>query len=476
MVYNIQKTNILFKLAIYWITTEKCTSNFTRYEYYPQYCSTPNQMLQRKIPPMRSCNDKCQLAHVITVIRHGSRAPNEMENCWEGYQSPSSDTATWNCNLSTVAATPKFRNNMLRKNTNTENSILFNKKYDEGEDPYEHLKLNGTCRKGDLLDEAYAQEFANGEILRDAYVTTNFHQMMLFDRINPDDLHLQPWTYFRSDDIPRTIMSGQILLQGLFQNAGEISVHTAFHKNDILEPADKHCPKLKTLIEKAESSAEYQLGIHSHEAKSLKKLYEKKLQGRAPDLMDCLMTTICSDRTLPELLDDFDGDEDGESNFIKLANFETWKNNYLMDYNNAAYSKVSSGPLWSDILSKINNTLSVSSIESLNSNRNRFLLYSAHDSTISTLLASLGKDTAMDHLSWPPYASMLNIEIYANSVNERDISKFSFRIVYNGDILTQIVEGCPKTEELCDFDVLLRNVNSFAGAKDDLCAEDGFTS
>ena len=319
MISTIQKTNFLFKLAIYWIATKQCTSNFTRYEYYPQYCSTPNQMLQRKIPTMRSCNNnKCQLAQVVTIIRHGSRAPNEMENCWEGYQDPSSDTATWNCNLSRLSATPKVRNNMLRQST--KNNVLFNKKYDEGEDPYEHLKLNGTCRKGDLLDEAYTQEYTNGEILRDAYVTTNLDQMKLFDGIDPDDIYSEPWTYFRSDDIPRTIISGQILLQALF-HTGEISVHTAFHKNDILEPADKHCPKLKTLIKEAESSVEYQLGMHSNEAKSLKRLYEKKLKGKAPDLMDCLMTTICSDRTLPGLLDDFDGEEDGESNFITLANF-----------------------------------------------------------------------------------------------------------------------------------------------------------
>ena len=319
----------LFIVAFYLVTAVKCTSNFTRYDYYPEYCSTPDQMLNRTIPSLGSSNDtKFQLLQVISLIRHGSRAPNDIEPCWEGYQDSESDTSSWDCNLSTVASTPRIKNGneFLRKNRSTNgNTFLFEKIYDEGEDPYFHLKLNGTCKKGDLLDEAFMQEFSIGEIARDAYITTKIDNMMLFYGIS-DDIFSEPWTYFRTDDIPRTIMSGQIFLQGLFQdqlllsNDGKISTHTSSHKTDILEPAAKHCPKLKNLIDEAESSAEYQLGIHSHEAKSLNRLY-KKLNGKARDLVDCLMTTICSDRTLPKLLDDFDGDEHGRSNFIKISNF-----------------------------------------------------------------------------------------------------------------------------------------------------------
>ena len=58
--------------------------------------------------------------------------------------------------------------------------------------------------------------------------------------------------------------------------------------------------------------------------------------------------------------------------------------------------------------------------------KNRFILYSVHDSTITTLLAAIGKNAAIDYLSWPPYASMLNFEVC------KTITQYNICFCYNG--------------------------------------------
>jgi ubiquitin-like domain-containing CTD phosphatase 1 len=50
---------------------------YTKYDSYPQYCSTPDEMDARSIPPLQ--NDysygETRLLHVTALIRHGARTP-----------------------------------------------------------------------------------------------------------------------------------------------------------------------------------------------------------------------------------------------------------------------------------------------------------------------------------------------------------------------------------------------------------------
>lgn len=196
------------------------------------------------------------------------------------------------------------------------------------------------------------------------------------------------------------------------------------------------------------------MGTHTPQSKEVRHAYTNTLSGKAHDVMDCLMTNICSDRTLPPILNDFDGEEMGDSFFSHLMNYETWKKHFVFDYNHAAYSKTMSGPLWADILERMNQT------------QNRFVLYSAHDTTIMTVLATLGNNIATS-FAWPPYASMLLFEVYSKDSN------LSFRIVYNGNIITHIVEGCE--EELCELQTLFHIVGEFS-TEEQQCSLDEFTS
>ena len=50
---------------------------YNKYAKYPAYCSTPEEMKQRAVPPLQgNSNDgSSKLIHVTALIRHGARTP-----------------------------------------------------------------------------------------------------------------------------------------------------------------------------------------------------------------------------------------------------------------------------------------------------------------------------------------------------------------------------------------------------------------
>jgi ubiquitin-like domain-containing CTD phosphatase 1 len=93
-------------------------------------------------------------------------------------------------------------------------------------------------------------------------------------------------------------------------------------------------------------------------------------------------------------------------------------------------------------------------------------LFSGHDSTIIPVLASLGPRVYDKH-TWPAYASMILIEIHAINIDgQMDStlfeSNFGFRLIYNGQVLTPLIDGCPSKSQLCDIHVLMERVKPFA--------------
>lgn len=122
------------------------------------------------------------------------------------------------------------------------------------------------------------------------------------------------------------------------------------------------------------------------------------------------------------------------------------------------YSKLAMGPLWAEIMEKINPIINGDSQPTT-----RLALYSGHDSTIAPLLASLGMWNAT---SWPPYASYFNVEVHEIIDGQSDSkyfpSKFAFRLVYNGQVITGNMPGCMSSLEMCDINVLTKRVNGFA--------------
>jgi len=219
--------------------------------------------------------------------------------------------------------------------------FLFEKNYDALRDPPQLRNLlNGTCEKGQLLMRGYVQELHNGRMLRQTYireVNDMAANMFLFDLNTESEArpYQEPHLYYRSDDDQRTIMSGQVLLRGLFgdlltkhseelgaQTDPTIVVHTADRVRDVLSPNEEVCPRLKDLADAAEKSGDYvKEYVKSKESRELNGLMRDALGGEFRDsATDCLMTTICNDRELPEILDDY-GKDDGNNYFDRLNKY-----------------------------------------------------------------------------------------------------------------------------------------------------------
>ena len=239
---------------------------YKRYPAYPEYCSIPDEMQRRAIPSLQEDSrlGETRLMHVTSVIRHGARTPYASGlDCWDGYWT-NPETGVWDCNLTTILAPP------LEATRDTSVMFLFEKKYDALQPPLAN-ELNGTCQVGQLLLRGFQQELQNGNHLRKAYVYDGSNmnhdvRMRLLDTSSSGTLFQE--LYYRSDDDQRTLMSGQVLLTGLFgeelldhakQNASHpvIPLHTADRKRDILTGEDALCPRLTELQDEAKASQEY---------------------------------------------------------------------------------------------------------------------------------------------------------------------------------------------------------------------------
>lgn len=470
-------------------------TSYSKYPEYPPYCSTPEQMKERQIPPLPSSNTSTVLVHVTAVLHHGARTilgPEKTGPCWEGFWEKE-ETAVWDCDLNTYLAPPSYTRIYEEEEEEDEKeqssyninadpisdaTFLFNLEFDALKSPLSNI-LNGTCQEGQLLMEGYDQAVFNGEMLRNAYLydeldldnSVQDSRMRLFATRKTDkDTEHRPWNneniYVRSGDDHRTLMSGQLFLSGLFGNElkeyreqqnffyafPSIPVHTADHTMDILGGFQKNCPKLDAIRQDSYKSKEFLEFYNSAESQMIRRFMEDQL-SHDHGLFDCLMTTICTDRPLPEQFGDYDTYK--STTFDQIATYHTRNHSFPLLYNNAEYSKLSIGPLWAEILDHI--TPVVGQTGSKRVDPARMAVYSGYDTTIMQLLSSLGEEV-WDGLVWPPYASMLLIEIHQDLSSED--KSFLFRLLYNGEVLTSRIPGCES--ELCDALVLIDRVSPFA--------------
>ena len=142
-----------------------------------------------------------------------------------------------------------------------------------------------------------------------------------------------------------------------------------------------------------------------------------------------------------------------------------------MRYNDGAFSKLAFGPMWVNILSNMlqfipkhvwGGILPQMENEVGSGKAPKLSLFSAHDTTVLPILATLGEEV-WDGEEWAPYASMIVIEVHDIKTENNVIPDYkAFRLIYNGSVLTEKVEGCAKGQELCDIRFLLMRVAPFA--------------
>lgn len=503
---------------------------YKKYPVYHPYCSTPLEMEKRKIPPLppqsEASTGQSRLVHVTAIIRHGARTPWQgSPNCWENYTSPGSDTAVWDCNLTTILAPPsperiEEEEDEHTASQQTEAMFLFEKRYDalvSKDDPSNAIdgitnQLRGSCQTGQLILRGYEQEIANGRHLRDAYVymgdndTAHDPRMRLVDASIDDGIH-HPWGYknlfYRVDDDQRTLMSGQVLLRGMYEPEIKtffrnkriypvLPLHTADRSNDILDPNEAVCPRLREIADAVRATDNYRAYNESGEADTLRE-FQRNVLKIEPDMeaVDCLMTTMCTDRTLPDAVNDYTGEDApvtataveeegmnkkyGKNLFQRLYDFGVKSYTLLYKENDSEYARLAMAPLWYEVITTIKGVVKRNSTVCCPLRPpSKFALFSGHDTTIMPMLAALGP-RLLDDGDWPPYASMVIIEIHQVNVDGAGDDKMhareshAFRILYNGKVMTSLLDGCPDGADLCDVQVLFDRVDSFATAREINC-------
>jgi FAD binding domain/Histidine phosphatase superfamily (branch 2) len=299
-------------------------AHYQRYKAYHPYCSDPEEMSTRSIPPLPPQNSSVpatKLVHVTAVVRHGARTPTHPRQCWNGYWDE--PQGVWDCQAKTMMSTRPYRT--VKDDVGM---FLVEKVYDAfrgdgSESPYKN-QLNGTCQEGQLIDQGFEQQTTNGKALRDAYIfdgsssSSQDPRLRLFDTSGEGTYpFFEPHLRYRSDDDQRTLASGQILVSTMFKDEVDayrssegrdpvISHHTADRHVDILSQKFD-CPSHKEAERQSISSKEYQDFYNSEESHAIRRLLlnELGLSNPTGSLLDCLMTAMCTDRALPPILDDY---------------------------------------------------------------------------------------------------------------------------------------------------------------------------
>ena len=96
----------------------------------------------------------------------------------------------------------------------------------------------------------------------------------------------------------------------------------------------------------------------------------------------------------------------------------------------------------------------------------KFILYSAHDSTVTPLLLNLG---VHDRNKWTPYATRVVIELWRDTTSSQDsIEPLYFRVLVNGKAVTSKMKFCGEAlfkGELCPVRELITWLSAGKGVK-----------
>lgn len=489
-------TSILLELIFTIVSVLADSTEKVRYSQYPEYCSTPQQLEERRIPlpsiPSQTKKSTNTLVHVTVVSRHGTRAPKGKHECWPSFYAEGTDTAKWDCSLTyrTSLSFPPAVDSTYPE----ELPLHFESIYDgispgNGSSTSSNKNiLNGTCQVAQLLRMGFQQHLWNGRMLRETYfylpTDETIHQTSniisnptaapppgrtILQFVSASLDHPSAYLTVRSDDTPRTMLSAQALLIGMLndvtawrnENATDsttrvIPIHTADKDRDVLSDNDDLCPKLKDLEHDAYHAKDFKKLEKKYKLKETKHWMKDQFGYALDHPLQCLMSAICCDLSLPESLNDFGSHN---SKFEELTQYELTRKNFVYSYDHAAYAKLSMGPLWRDVLDDIRLCQWQSNLSTTARNAPRLALYSGHDSTISQLLASLGTKVWKETDS-VAYASLLVLEVYESHHRDSDDTDYMFRLLLNGNVLTKAIKHCHS--DVCDFQVLEKHLNEFA--------------
>eukprot|EP01112_Ceratiomyxa_fruticulosa_P021415 TRINITY_DN7520_c0_g1_i1.p1 TRINITY_DN7520_c0_g1~~TRINITY_DN7520_c0_g1_i1.p1 ORF type:complete len:416 (-),score=52.09 TRINITY_DN7520_c0_g1_i1:182-1429(-) len=372
------------------------------------YCEAPNDLFVSNFPNLT-------LRMVQTITRHGDRTMViRFEN----------DHTLWECNL-TFTEIPSLNNN----NTTTTDR-LYRKSYLNDRE----VIHPGNCNLGQLTSKGYDQHYRLGAKLRNLYVDTYKFLSANFD---PTEV------WVRSTDVPRTIQSAQGLLNGfyprIFQNVNNtisvLNINTIEEEMDDMLPSSTLCPGIDDLIVAIVSDPLY-LNYQNKYSALLASLQVILNNNSTPplfwtEIMDGFSALQCHNMPFPQGV---------TQQTVNIAyEIAYWQFNFIVE--NSSYVSYSIGRFYTELLSRMSSVIQ-------GNNQPKFLLYSAHDATIASILSGMGL-----YETWPAYASHMQIELWSDKTG----SQWYVLTKSNGVPVQPL--GC--TDVLCPFTQFSARLNKF---------------
>ena len=246
------------------VATEPVIEDATKHKRsrYPNLCSKPRQMKQRKIPPLiNTDNRSTQILQVFTLIRHGSRAPDTPNmNCWGN--SAASFSEYLSCQRFNVEKLPSLQD--------TRSNMVYNKKYvtlaTVTHTSHNEKHQERSCKSGLLFDYSYNELKSIGINMQDAYITTNQRNLKLFDSAKYKERPYNNSTLFFLTGFGYMSLSLQMILYGMFDIARSTVVNVIVRSMDKKNDYD-----VKRVLERA---------AHGKSKKIQSKLRERAIRER----------------------------------------------------------------------------------------------------------------------------------------------------------------------------------------------------
>ena len=326
------------------------------------------------------------------LIRHGARTPMNT-------YTPKSVRGYWQCD-SDDAIAPRMHGAQISDYRRFKHVL----------DP-RLVSYLPNCREGDLLIEGMHQHLRLGKLYQNYTETIG-----LFDNVVPKNEELN----VRCTDIERTLRSAQSFLHGFAEPQEPNEIIDIYRGSDFLEvlrPNADFCQDMKNSSEVFYASEEYTKWVDEEWAalENVSSYLGVTKSATNLNLMcDWVTTHYCDNKLLPSVIT-----EEDQQRCMKVVGsnlYDLYKQNpYLF----ASYHMRT-------ILSVANNTV-------FNNGKVKFVLNSAHDSTVATiwqLLAGKPGERPTKSERIPPYASHITMEIWENSEKKHFV-----RFAYNGELI-----------------------------------------
>jgi len=395
-------------------------------------------------------SSRYRLLQVQAISRHGMRTPVTAI--------PHIRNVTWNC-------VPDEQDQHVRVATSlefeTEEGELRQKFRTEYGERGKGLK--GTCTKGQLTPEGTRQMMEVGRMYRERYV----NQLGFL----PSDI-APGVMYVRSTDVPRTILSAQSIMTGLYPSPSPSSpplvIHSIYENDENMYPRGgckqlkkyQHLSKEVTESEETKaimnqlramtgySSSPSLIGMHNT-IESLVLHHDTHLEDMREDMLLSPSKLSCEEPTplkggkeniIPK--DEFHTLPCGIVEALRMKVGESMGAKYN-DPQHAIVARLAIGRFLYDLKQETERAVAfyskreqkaspTSLLNEFSSAPPKMLLYVGHDTTIGPLLGSLGVFDGFN----PPLGSQLIIELYGEEEqNAPQYSNFYVKLIYNGKVV-----------------------------------------